>query len=202
MASKEVEANHHDNDHHSHEVLGRHYGWSKKKQKTDRGKSGLYQHFTLQNKIPQINCSLICFNHLLPVRGEPYIVIQVIYVLPAVDINSSRCCDDQHHEAQFNQVADLYQHGGGNEWHHSHEAVVLWILCAASVTEWLQHGAGGAVKDSKGERHAAQLQHQRWSAWVVFSEQMLCSLVFTAQTWLAAFHGVQIIAFNWNLKFN
>lgn len=28
MASKDIEANHHDDDHHGHEVFGRHYGFS------------------------------------------------------------------------------------------------------------------------------------------------------------------------------
>lgn len=32
MAGKEVETNHHDNDHHGHEVLGRHYRCSRNRQ--------------------------------------------------------------------------------------------------------------------------------------------------------------------------
>lgn len=142
----------------------------------------------------KIHRSLICFTHFSPVWGKLYIVIQVIYVPPAVDINSSSCCDDQHHQSQLNQVADLYQHGGGDEWHDSHEAVVLWILCAASVTERLQHGARGAVEDSKGRWNTAQLQHRRWSTWVTFSEHLLCSSVLIARMW-----WIQIT--NWTGKF-
>lgn len=70
-----------------------------------------------------------------PVGGELYVVIQIINVPPAVDIDGPSCCDNQDHEAQFDEVADLHQHGGRNESHHSHEAVVLWILCATTVTQ-------------------------------------------------------------------
>lgn len=145
--------------------------------------------------IHKIHCSLICVTYFSPVWGKLYIVIQVIYVPPAVDINSSSCCDDQHHQSQFNQVADLYQHGRSDEGHDSHEAVVLWILCAASVTERLQHGTRRAVEDSKGRWNAAQLQHRRWSARVTFSKQLLCSSVLIARKWL-----IQITAFNWTGK--
>lgn len=172
MAGKEIETNHHDYDHHGHEVFGWHYGCSGNTQIEAK-----IMITTKDSRIPtiilsilyKITCSLICSTHFSPVWGKLHVVIQVIYVPPAVDINSSICCDDQHHESQFSEVADLHQHGSGDEWHHSHEAVVLRVVRAASVTEWLQNRARGTVEGLKGWRDTAQLQHQRWSAWVIFN---------------------------------
>lgn len=94
-----------------------------------------------------------------PVWAKLHIVIQVINVPPAVDVYGSLCCDHQDHERQFNQVADLHQQGGGDERHHSHEAVVFGVSGTASVTVWFQHRPRGAVWDLNGWWDTAELQH-------------------------------------------
>lgn len=52
---------------------------------------------------------------LSPVRAKLHFVIQVVYLLPAVDVHRSVGRHHQHHETQRGEVADLHQHGGGKE---------------------------------------------------------------------------------------
>lgn len=129
--------------------------WKFLKKQTERANI-LNRQQHLNNQVLHIEQVL-----LSPVRAKLHVVIQVVYVLPAVDVHSSVGRHHQHHEAQLDQVTDLHQHGGGKERHHSHEAVVLWVFCAASHPEPLQAGTGGSVVGVEGRWDAAQLQSHK-----------------------------------------
>lgn len=99
------------------------------------------QHFDYSSRIFTISFCILS-NKIIylstrfsPVRSKLHVVVQVIYVLPAVDVNSSVRGDHQHHESQLGEVADLHQHGGCDERHHGHEAVMLRVVRAASRPE-------------------------------------------------------------------
>lgn len=96
---------------------------------------------------------------LIPVFFKLHEVIKIINFPPAVDIYSSCSRDDQYHEAQFDQVANLHQHGSCNKWHYSHEAVVFGIL--RTVAHSLHHKTRRAVENLERRWNAAELKHKR-----------------------------------------
>lgn len=93
-----------------------------------------------------------------PVLLEAGLVVLVEDVSPGVDVDRAGRHGDEQHERELDHVADLHQHGGGDECQHGDEAVVFGVLSAALIS-WGEGGGrggrrGGAVT---GDWHTAEL---------------------------------------------
>ncbi len=84
-----------------------------------------------------------------PVFFKSYQIVLVKGVPPAVDIDHTCSSGDQQHEGEFDHVADLHQHGGGDESQYCDVAVVFRILrtAAGGQSDWSDrsHLIGGGL---------------------------------------------------------